>query len=169
MKKLILLVFILGLSFLASAQEPKGNLGKPLAVIRHMFPELKCLGKEADDRGDLWICFDSDQYHEYTYYFVIKDGRVISESTMIDTTDNLPNVNYIYYIIMTDKFYNHGGWEHSDVAYSILKAAEILRNENKLMIVNECEAALYYSDYIVDLQYNKDEDYTFVTHAYYTQ
>ena len=163
MKKILLLLFLIVSTLSSFAQEPGNNLGKSICQIRQQFPDAVNSGP-SNGGGDLWISFDEDEFHEYAYYFDIRDGRVFSESMMVDSAGFLKNAGYFFFITTVQIFYNRGGWRQCDVDNSILRAASVLRSEHRLVWADTFEANLEYSNFLVFFQYNQKEGYTMMTY-----
>lgn len=110
MKKLLTTIVLISLSIFSCVQEPDNNLGKSLYQIRQNFPEaVNSCPVEGD--GDLWISFDEDDYHKYTYYFVIKGGHVDTETFAVSSTGVIPNAEYFFFLTIVKSFYPpHAGW-----------------------------------------------------------
>ena len=162
MKKILLAFAFACVSIITLAQEPGNNLGKPLYQIRREFPDAVNSGP-VDGGGNLWINFDEDEYHKYTYYFVIKDGRVDTESLGVTSTEVIPNADYLFFISMVKKFYSGGGWQFCDVDASILRAASIFNSERCLIWADKFSAELDYSDFLIYFQYKPDSKVTYMS------
>lgn len=132
MKKILFAFTLACISIATFAHEPNNNLGKPLYQIRREFPDAVNSGP-TDDEGDLWISFDEDGFQKYTYYFVIKNGYVDSESLSVSSTGKIPNAEYIFFITTVKSFYTRGGWQFCDVDASILRAASVFNSERRLI------------------------------------
>ena len=163
MKKHILALCLLAASVLTFAREPGNNLGKPLYQIRQDFPDAVNSGP-ADGGGDLWISFDEDQYHKYTYYFVIKEGRVETETLGVSSTGVIPFAEYYFFITTVKSFYTKGGWQFCDVDASILRAASVFNSEHRLVWADKFTAEIDYSDFLVYFQYKPDSKVSYISY-----
>src|SRR5574344_8371 len=82
MKKFIFALLSVIVTFALNAKEPGNNLGKSLSTMRVLFPDLQYGWTE--DGKDYYVQFDNDGYHKMTYYFVIQNNRVASESLILE-------------------------------------------------------------------------------------
>src|SRR5574344_95223 len=82
MKKFIFALLSVIVTFALNAKEPGNNLGKSLSTMRVLFPDLQYGWTE--DGKDYYVQFDNDGYHKMTYYFVIQNNRVASESLIVE-------------------------------------------------------------------------------------
>ena len=160
MKKILLLALLV-CCLPVFAQEPSHNLGKSLRQIRQEFPGVQKQGKT--EGGDLWIAIDEDEYQVYVNYFDIRDGKVFTESMMVETSGMMENAGYYFFIISVQNYYNRGGWEECDVDASILGAANVFRREHRLVWADSFEADFDFSDFWVYFQYNQEKGYTMMT------
>lgn len=163
MKKLLTAIVLISLSIFSYAQEPGNNLGKSLYQIRQDFPEAVNSGP-AEGGGDLWISFDEDDYHKYTYYFVIKGGRVDTETLAVSSTGVIPNAEYFFFLTTVKSFYTRGGWQFCDVDASILRAASVFNSEHRLTWANKFTAELDYSNFLIYFQYKPDTKVTYMSY-----
>ena len=163
MKKILITLCLLAASIISYAQEPGNNLGKSLYQIRQDFPDAVNSGP-ADGGGDLWIHQDQDQYHKYTYYFVIKNGRVDTETLGVSSTGVIPHAEYYFFITTVKKFYTNGGWQFCDVDSSILRAASIFNSEQRLVWANKFTAEIDYSTFLVYFQYKPDAKISYISY-----
>jgi len=163
MKRLLIALALISLSALSYAQEPGNNLGKSSYQIHQDFPKAVNSGP-AEGGGDLWISFDKDDYHKYTYYFVIKGGRVDTETLAVSSTGIIPNAAYFFFLTMVKNFYTSGGWQFCDVDASILRAASVFNSERRLIWANKFTAELDYSNFLIYLQYKADTKVTYISY-----
>ena len=163
MKKLIFSTIAILLSLQLYAQEPGNNLGKSLYQMRQEFPDLVNSGP-ADGGGDLWICFDEDQFQKYTYYFVIKNGRVETETLGVTSTGVIPHAEYYFFLTTVKSFYAKGNWQFCDVDSSILRAASIFNSEHRLVWADKFTAEIDYSTFLVYFQYKPDSKVSYVSY-----
>lgn len=163
MKKALLFLTALLVWLSLGAQEPRNNLGKPLYQIKQSFPKAVNSGP-AEGGGDLWIDFDQDEYHKYTYYFVIKAGRVDSETLAVSSTGVIPNAEYLFFLTTVKNFYTRGGWQFCDVDSSILRSASVFNSEHRLTWANKFTAELDYSNFLIFFQYKPDSKVTYMSY-----
>ena len=163
MKKLALILCLTVASFCSFAQEPGNNLGKSLYQIRQDFPNAVNSGP-AEGGGDLWINLDEDQYHKYTYYFVIKNGRVDTETLAVSSTGVIPHAEYFFFLNTVTSFYTRKGWQFCDVDASILRAASIFNSEYRLVWADKFTAELDYSNFLIYFQYKPDSKVTYMSY-----
>ncbi len=163
MKKALLTICFLAVSIIVFAQEPGNNLGKTLYQMRQEFPDAINSGP-ADGGGDLWIRLDEDQFHKYTYYFVIKNGRVDTETLGVSSTGVIPHAEYYFFITTVKRFYTNGGWQFCDVDASILRAASIFNSEQRLVWADKFTAEIDYSTFLVYLQYKPDTKISYISY-----
>jgi len=163
MKKHVLTLCLLAASILSFAQEPGNNLGKSLYQIRQDFPDAVNSGP-ADGGGDLWISFDEDQYHKYTYYFVIRGGHVETETLGVSSTGVIPHAEYYFFITTVKSFYTKGGWQFCDVDASILRAASVFNSEHRLVWADKFSAEIDYRNFLVYFQYKPDSKVSYVSY-----
>lgn len=163
MKKILITLSLIAASILSYAQEPGNNLGKSLYQIRQDFPDAVNSGP-ADGGGDLWIALDEDQYHKYTYYFVIKNGRVDTETLGVSSTGLIPNAEYFFFITTVKSFYTKGHWQFCDVDASILRAASVFNSEHRLVWADKFSAEIDYSNFLVYFQYKPDSKVSYVSY-----
>lgn len=163
MKNLLFSIFIVLFSIQTFAQEPGNNLGKSLYQIRQEFPDLVNSGP-TDGGGDLWICFDKDQFQKYTYYFEIKNGRVDTETLAVSSTGVIPHAEYYFFLTTVKSFYSKGNWQFCDVDSSILRAASIFNSEQRLVWSDKFTAEIDYSNFLVYFQYKPDSIITYVSY-----
>lgn len=163
MKKTIIPLILILISVLTHAQVPGNNLGKSLYQIRLDFPKAVNSGP-AEGGGDLWIDFDQDEYHKYTYYFVIKAGRVDSETLAVSSTGVIPNAEYLFFLTTVKNFYTRGGWQFCDVDSSILRSASIFNSEHRLTWANKFTAEIDYSNFLIFFQYKPDSKVTYMSY-----
>ena len=112
----------------------------------------------------MWIHQDQDQYHKYTYYFVIKNGRVDTETLGVSSTGVIPHAEYYFFITTVKKFYTNGGWQFCDVDSSILRAASIFNSEQRLVWANKFTAEIDYSTFLVYFQYKPDAKISYISY-----
>jgi len=163
MKKILISLCFIAASILSYAQEPGNNLGKSLYQIRQDFPDAVNSGS-VDGGGDLWIAQDEDQYHKYTYYFVIKNGRVDTETLGVSSTGVIPNAEYFFFITTVKSFYTKGQWRFCDVDASILRAASVFNSEHRLIWADKFSAEIDYSNFLVYFQYKPDSKVSYVSY-----
>ena len=164
MHRVLLLAFLLLAHLPTFAQEPANHLGRNWNQVKTKFPGVVNTGLCEGEEGDLWIAFDEDEYHEYDFYFVVRDGRVQSESLRVSPTGVIPEAGYLFYITTVKKYYSKGGWEFCDVDNSILRAASVFNSEHRIIWVEATTAELEYSNFLVYFQYNDEEKYCFMTY-----
>lgn len=163
MKKLLTAIVLICLSIFSCVQEPDNNLGKSLYQIRQDFPEaVNSCPVEGD--GDLWISFDEDDYHKYTYYFVIKGGHVDTETFAVSSTGVIPNAEYFFFLTTVKSFYTHAGWQFCDVDASILRAASVFNNAHRLTGSNKFTAELDYPNLLFYFQYKLDTKVAYMSY-----
>ena len=163
MKKISAIICFIIVSMTVLAQEPANNLGKRWTEVQKHFPDAVNTGPVKGEDGDLWMCFDEDEFQTYVYYFNVRDGKVFSESMMVDPTGKIENAGYFFFIISIQNYYNRGGWEECDVDASILGAANIFRKEHRLVWADSYEADFDFSDFWVYFQYNQEKGYSMMT------
>lgn len=163
MKNILISLCLIAASVLSYAQEPGNNLGKSLYQIRQNFPDAVNSGP-ADGGGDLWIAMDEDQYHKYTYYFVIKNGRVDTETLGVTSTGVIPYAEYYFFITMVKKFYTNGGWQFCDIDASVLRAASIFNSEHHLVWADKFTAEIDYTNFLIYFQYKPDSKIAYISY-----
>lgn len=163
MKRLFLTISLLAATLLSFAQEPGNNLGKTLNQIRQDFPGVINSGP-VEEGGDLWIYLDEDNYHKYTYYFVIKSGRVDTETLGVASTGSIPNAEYFFFLATVKSFYSKGGWQFCDIDASILRAASIFNSEHRLVWADKFTAEIVYSNFLIYFQYKPDAKIAYVSY-----
>jgi len=145
------------------AQEPGNNLGKSLSTLKSEWGDDLEYGWMEDGKS-YYVSFDEDDYHKYTYYFVIESGRVCSESLMIEGTGKLPHAAYVFFLTMVKKFYSMKGWKWCDVDASILHAASVFNAQYKIEWANEFHAEFDYSNFLIYLKFEPDTKKTSISY-----
>ena len=162
-EKHLLALRLLAASILTFAQEPGNNLGKSLYQIRQDFPDAVYSGF-TDGGGNLWISFDEDQYHKYTDYFIIKGGRVETETLGVSSTGVIHHAEYYVFITTVKSFYTKDDWQFCDVDSSILRAASVFNNEHRLVWADKFTAEIDYSNFLIYFRYKPDLKVSYISY-----
>ena len=119
------------------------------------FPDMEYGWTE--DGKTYYVCQDEGEYYRNTFYFVFQNGRLWSESLMVESTGVIPNAGYIWFLTMAKKFYTQKNWRHCDVDASIIRAASIFNSEHRVEWADKFEAELNYSNFMIFLKYNPEK------------
>lgn len=162
MKKILATISLSLICLISFAQEPGNNLGKSLSSMRYQFPDLQYGWSE--EGKDFYVHFEKDEYHKYTYYFVVERSKVVSETLMVEATGVIPHADYIFFLTMVKRFYTGGNWKMCDVDNSILHAASVFNSQYKIEWANKFSAELDYSNFLIYLKYNPQEKLTSISY-----